>query len=145
MLIERQKISEHFFNNALCADDLFCGLSSASADSLSAVKREKHFAKGETVFANGQLPCCIFILLEGEAEIRYQGAVYPVRQNEILGLTEALANLPYEIGVETLTPCRFECIRCDDFLLFLQNEPEICFRLLQKLGANLQKIYRFLR
>ncbi len=145
MLIERQKISEHFFSSALCADDLFCGLPPEAANSLSAIKRDKHFAKGETVFTGGQMPCCIFILLEGEAEIHHQGETYSIKQNEILGLTEALANLPYEISVKAAAPCRFECIRRDEFLAFLQTQPEICFRLLQKLGANLQKIYRFLR
>jgi CRP-like cAMP-binding protein len=145
MLIEHQKISEHFFNNALCADDLFCGLSSESENSLRAIGRAKLFEKDETVFARGQLPCCIYILREGEAQIFYDDGVYRVNRNEILGLTEALSNLPYEISVKAATACRFECIRRDDLIAFLQNEPEICFRLLQMLGANIQKIYRFLR
>lgn len=145
MFIERQKISEHFFNNALCAGDLFCGLPPEAEISLLTIKRERQFEKDETIFASGQMPCCIFILLEGKAQIIYQGATYSIKQNEILGLTETLSNLPYEISVKTLTPCRFECIRRDEFLAFLQTQPEICFRLLQRLGANLQKIYRFLR
>jgi CRP-like cAMP-binding protein len=145
MLIERQKISEHFFNNALCADDLFRGLSPESENFLLSIEQPQNFAKDETIFAGGQMPCCIYILREGEAEIFYQGDIYQVKKNQVLGLTEALADLPSEISVKASAPCRFECIRRDAFLEFLRNEPEICFRLLQKLGANIQKIYRFLR
>lgn len=144
MLIEKQKISDYFFNNALLADDLFNGLSPESQNSLRGVRREIEFAKDELILENGQMPCCICILAEGEAKILYRGteAVHRVKQNEILGLTEAISNLPYEISVKTDSPCRFEFIRREDFIEFLQAEPEVCLRLLQRLGANLQKFYR---
>jgi CRP-like cAMP-binding protein len=146
MLIEHHKISGQFFNSAFLAADLFCGLSTASQNSLHGVKLEKQFAPDETIFSSGAMPCDIYILTEGEAQILYQGVelIHRVKQNEILGLTEAISNLPYDISLKTLTPCRFECIRRDEFLTFLQEEPEICFRLLQMLGANLHKLYRFL-
>jgi CRP-like cAMP-binding protein len=147
MLIEHQKISEQFFSSAfLAGDDLFRDLSPASQNSLLAVKREKEFAPGETIFAGGAMPCCIYILTAGEAQIFYHGGgrVHRVKQNEILGLTEALSNMPYEISVKTVTSCRFECLSRDAFLDFLQNEPETCFRLLQMLGTNLHKLYQFL-
>jgi len=144
MLIEQQKISDYFFNNALISGDLFCDLSPESQNSLRGIKREIEFADNEIVWEYGRMPCCIYILVEGEAEILYRGIqpVHQIKQNEILGVTEAISNLPYEISIKTGTPCRFECVRRDDFIQFLQNEPGICFRLLQKLGANLQKFYQ---
>ena len=144
MLIEKQKISDYFFNNALVADDLFSNLSSESQNSLRDIKREIEFAENEIIWECGHMPCCIYILVEGEAEILYRGVqqVHRIKQNEILGVTEAISNLPYEISIKTDTACRFECISREAFLDFLQTEPEICFRLLQRLGANLQKFYR---
>lgn len=144
MLNKHQANSEYFFGNAFLADDLFCGLPSEIRNSLFAVKQTKQFAKNELIFAVGQMPCCIYILTTGEAQILYNAVfIRPVKQNEILGLTEAIANLPYEISVKAVAPCVFECVGRDDFIRFLQNEPEICFRLLQMLGANLQKVYQF--
>jgi CRP-like cAMP-binding protein len=154
MLIERHKISEQFFNNAFRAADLFSGLSHASQNSLRAVKLEKEFARDETIFASGQMPRGIYILTEGEAQTLYHGVepVHLIEKNEILGVPETISNLPFETSVKTLVPCRFEFIRRDaflaflkdePFLAFLKDEPETCFRLLQILGANLHKLYRF--
>ena len=146
MLIEQRQISEQFFSSAFLADDLFSGLSTESQNSLLAVKTRQQFAENETIFAGGETPRGIFVLAAGEAEIFYHGSrtVHPVRQNEILGLTEAVANLPYEISVRTTAPCRFEYIRREDFIAFLQAEPATCFRLLQMVGTNLHKLYQFL-
>ncbi|MEP6900482.1 MAG: Crp/Fnr family transcriptional regulator [Actinomycetota bacterium] len=148
MLIEHQAISEYFFGNVFSADSLFCDLSPKIAQSLTAIKQKKRFTKNEIVFASGELPGCIFFLLMGEAQmlssakLTGKNLVRSIEPDEILGLTEAIANLPYETLLKTVTPCLFECIQSDDFFRFLQNEPEVCFRLLQRLGANLQKVYQ---
>jgi len=145
MIIEHQKISEQFFNNAFFAGDLFSGLSPAAQNSLRAVKLEKEFAPAETIFARGEMPRGIYILTAGEAQTFYHGVepVHIIKQNEILGVPETISNLPSETSVLTLVACRFEFIRRDAFLAFLQNEPETCFRLLGMFGANLHKLHRF--
>jgi CRP-like cAMP-binding protein len=143
MLNEHQANSECFFGNAFLADDLFYGLLPETQNSLLAVKQTKRFAKDELIFASGQMPCFVYFLKTGEAQVLYNAVVVrPVKRNEILGLTEAITNLPYETSVKALTPCLFECVRREDFIRFLQSEPETCFRLLQMLGANLQKVYQ---
>lgn len=148
MLIEQQSISEYFFGNAFSADSLFCDLSPETEQALTAIKEKKQFPMNEIVFASGQVPCCIYFLLKGKAqmfanlELSEKNLVRSIAPDEILGLTEAIANLPYETSVKTLMPCLFECIGRDDFIRFLQTEPEACFRLLQILGANIQKIYQ---
>ncbi len=144
MLNKHQANSECFFGNAFLADDLFCGLSSETQTSLLAIKQTKRFAKDQLIFAVEQMPCCIYILTTGDAQIFYATELFgrSVKRNEILGLTEAITNLPYEISVKAVSPCIFECVGRDDFNRFLQSEPEVCFRLLQMLGANLQKVYQ---
>jgi CRP-like cAMP-binding protein len=146
MFIEQRKFPEQFFNNAFFADDLFDGLSPASQSSLRAVKSEKRLAGDKTIFESGEHPRDIYILTEGAAQI-LSHAGRPVRSiepNEILGLTEAISNLPSEVSAKTVSECRFECIRRDRLLAFLQTEPAVCFRLLQRLGANLHKLYQLL-
>lgn len=146
MLIENSTISEHFFGNAFLADDLLVSLSHTAEENLRAVTHHQEFGANETVFARGQTPCCVYFLRQGTAQIVYHDE-QPVRliaANEILGLTEAVSNLPCEIAVRALTPCSFDLISRDDFLNFLRREPEICFRLLQILGTNLQKLFRLL-
>ena len=144
MLIEQRKIPEQVFSGVFPADELFGGLLTEPGNFLLALKREERFAHGETIFARGELPRSILVALEGEAEIFYGGAatVQPLKRNVIWGLTESVANLPYEMSLKAATVCRFDAFERDAFLDFLQTEPAICFRLLQMLGANLQRLYR---
>ncbi len=150
MLIEEQTISEYFFSSAFSAERLFCDLSLQTGQFLTAIKQKKRFKKAETVFANGEMPCCIYFLREGNAELSTnitppeKNLVRLVEPNEILGLTEAITDLPYETSLKTISPCLFECVERGDLVRFLQTEPEVCFRLLQLLGTNLQKFYQFL-
>ncbi len=150
MLNEEQTISEYFFGNAFFADRLFCDLSLQTGQFLSSIKQKKQFKKEELVFAKGQRPCCIYFLCEGNAELftnitpPEKNLIRAVEPDEILGLTEAITDLPYETNLKTLTPCLFECIERGDLIRFLQTEPEVCFCLLQMLGTNIQKFYQFL-
>ena len=144
MLIEQRKIPEQFFSGAFLADELFGGLLAEPGNSLFALKREERFARGETIFARGELPRSILVAIEGEAEIFYGGAAtaQPLKRNVIWGLSESVANLPYEMSLKAATDCRFEAFDRDAFLTFLQSEPSVCFRLLQMLGANLHRLYQ---
>ena len=145
MFIEQQNFSGQFSEIAFLASDLFGALSPAAQDSLRAVTLDKEFAKDETIFADGEPTSGVYILRIGEAQILYRGdrKVHLIKPDEILGLTETVANLPFESSVKTLSACHFEFISRAAFLAFLGDEPETCFRLLRMLGANLHKLYRF--
>lgn len=133
----------------ILADNLFCGLAAKSLASLAKIKQTKKIHKGETFFSVGEMPCCVYVLREGAARIilKRAGNIMAnrvIEPNEIIGLTETIANLPYEMKAEAVTSCLCECIRREDFIRFLRNEPEVCFRLVETLGLNLQKAYKFL-
>lgn len=127
------------------ADRLFCDLPLKSLKSLARIKHKRRFRKGTDIFARSDLPGCIYSLLEGQAQIflnedpRIFRSVEP---DEILGLTKIFAALSFEIGLITITPCEFEYIENGDFLRFLHAEPEVCFRIVKLLGANLQESYK---
>ena len=130
----------------ILADNLFSGLTAESLASLAKIKKTKKIRKG-VIFSVGQMPCCIYVLREGEAQIvlndpENMPTARPVEPKEIIGLTEAVANMPYEIKVEAVTSCLCECIRREDFIRFLHSEPEVCFRLAEILSSNLQKSYK---
>ena len=128
----------------LFASRLFGDLMRQSRKSLADIKQTKQFPQGARLFTAGDLPCCIYFLIKGKMQIftNNNQIVQFIEPDEIFGLTEAISNLPYEINAETLTPCLCECIGRDDFIRFLQTEPEVCFRLAQMLGSNLQKSYQ---
>lgn len=143
MFIQQPKVFEEFSEPAFLDGELVGALSPAALEAWRAIKREREFAAGASVFAAGETPCAIYILARGEAQIsRHGGAArQPAKTGEIFGLTETLSNLPYQKSLETVTPCRFEYIRRERFLDFLQNDPQACFRLLEIVAANLQKLW----
>lgn len=141
---ENRKITEQLFNRPFPAD-LFDDLPPAAERSLFAITRNFQSGTDEMIFRCGELPRFVYVLRAGKAALRRGGEFYPVGTDEFLGLPEAISNLPYKLDLQTLAPSRFEIISREDFLLFLQTQPAVCFRLLEMFGANLQKIYQFLR
>ena len=132
----------YFFQ--LSAKRLFGDLPRQSRKTFAAIKQTKLFPKNARLFAIGEMPCCIFLPIKGKVQIftNDKKIVQFIEPDEIFGLTEAIVNQPYEINAETLTPFLCDCIGRDDFIRFLQAEPEMCFRLAQMLGFNLQKSYQ---
>lgn len=142
MVEEIKAKPDYFFQ--LSANRLFGDLARQSRKSLVAIKQTKQFPKGAHLFVAGDMPCCIYLLVKGKAQLFSddKNIVQFIEPDEIFGLTEAILNLPYEINAETLTPCLCACIEREEFIRFLQTEPEVCFRLAQMLGLNLQKSYQ---
>ena len=129
----------------LRAEGVFCDLSPETLESLAAIKQTKRFRKHSRLFTAGDMPCCIYRLVSGRARLFIKDAsnnkrvIRFIAQDEIFGLTEAIANIPYETNAETVTACLCECFGREDFIRFLHDEPQICFRLVKLLGSNLQR------
>ena len=143
MLIEHRAILVWFF--PLFADSLFCDLPLKSLKSLAGIKHKKRFQKDAIIFAAGDISCCIYSLLKGQAQILLNTDLHifrPVELNEIFGLTETIADLPFKITLKTITSCEFEFMENGDFLRFLHDEPEVCFQLIKSLGVNFQESYK---
>lgn len=132
----------------LTADRLFSASPAGTLERLSAIKQKKYFPQEAFVYQNGEVPHGVYILLEGEARVvcRTESGekkiIRPIERNEIIGLTETLADVSCHANIETVTPCVFEYIESKDFLDFLREERDTCFRLVQILADNLQKSFR---
>ena len=142
--------TESLFDYRFDSETLFSDLTAKAQETLSQIKYTTHFQKGETVFAAGDLPQRLYILRKGNAqmlpgsETNNEQEARPIEPNEILGLTEIVANLPYETTAEATEPCEVEVINREDFIRFLREEREVCFRLAHLLALNLQKSYKLL-
>jgi CRP-like cAMP-binding protein len=148
MFLEYDVITEYTL--PLSADKLFDDLTPPTLKAFNKIKRTRIFKKSACFFSRGEIPGGVYILRAGRAQIvcrdefKVTKTVRSIGRNEIFGLTEIFSDLPFELHAETLTPCICECFGRDEFIKFLHGEPEVCFRLLQVLGANLQKSYKLL-
>lgn len=143
MFLEQKTEPEYFFS--LSADNLFRDVTSRTLKSLDKIRQTKRFRKGVRFFSTGDVPRCVYILRKGNAQLFLKDEsknIYFARliePNEILGLTETIVDLPYQTSAKTITSCICECIGHEALIRLLQNEPELCFRLVRMLGFSLQK------
>lgn len=150
MLRKYPASTARILGNPIFADYLFCGLPPKARASLAGIKQRKRFQKGTTIIAGGEMPAGIYILRVGKARMFLKPELdkglisRPIKTNEYLGLTEAIAQLPYKMNVISVSSCFCEFIEREDFLRFLSEEPQICFRLAEFLSVRINKNYQLL-
>jgi len=142
MDLELITVKGHFFNGSFSAEGFFSGLPTKARHSLSSISRTAQFSKDTTVVAEKQLPA-IYMLKEGRAEtilfnrLNRRFAFHTVARDEMIGLTETINGLQFELTVKTITPCIFQLIEKKEFMRFLHDQPEVCYQLVKQLGQDI--------
>jgi len=54
----------------------------------------------------------------------------------VLGMSATISGKPYEVTAETIDPCQVNFVKRDDFLTFLKDDVEACFRVAEQLGEK---------
>jgi CRP/FNR family transcriptional regulator, cyclic AMP receptor protein len=55
---------------------------------------------------------------------------------EVLGLSATISGKPYEVTAETLDPCQVNFVKRDDFLRFLKEDVQACFKMAEQLSEK---------
>jgi CRP-like cAMP-binding protein len=119
----------------LGSGDLFAGLSRAGRSRLDSISRPHLASRGDSVFEPGAPPA-IWILEAGEAVLcaAVSGddveACRAVATGEVLGLMEALAQVPFSAKLTAVSDCRFTHIERLKFVQLLRAEPSLRAKLL---------------
>lgn len=93
------------------------------------------------------MACFIYRLIEGQARLSIDDESRKVHisrliePDEVLGLPEAICEIPYQIDAKAITPCTCEFVVREDLVRFLRDKPEAAFQLAKVLGSNLQNSY----
>jgi CRP/FNR family transcriptional regulator len=144
-------IIENCLTCSLREDRMFCNLPHDALQVLQSLKATSVYPKGAMLCLEGQPPRGVFILCTGRAKLSTtsaQGKSIILRiaePGEVLGLTAAVSNTPYEATVETLEPSQANFIPQADFIQFLQNHVEIGMKVAQQLTHNCRCAYNEVR
>ena len=120
----------------------FCKLSQPAMKQFDAIKSSSVYPEGAVLFLEQQAPHGVFVLCQGEVKLSISSSegktliLRIAKAGEILGLTAALANRPYEVTAETLHPSQIAFVRRDDFARFLTTFPEALQGIVGQLSAN---------
>jgi CRP/FNR family transcriptional regulator len=130
---------------------LFCDLPNQALARLQDIKATSVYPKGTLLCLEGQAPRGIFVLCTGRAKLvttSSEGKSIILRiaePGEVLGLTAAVSNSPYEATIETLEPSQANFISQTDFVHFLKDYPEVGMKVAQQLTHNCKCAYNEVR
>ena len=123
-------------------DRLFCNLPMACLQDLDEIRYTSAFPKGAVLFLEGQPPRGVFVICRGRIKLSTSSSegkaliTQIAREGDLIGLSATLAGKPYEVTAEALEPCTLAVIRRDDFLRFVAEHAEVCFKVAQHLGND---------
>jgi CRP/FNR family transcriptional regulator, cyclic AMP receptor protein len=126
----------------LRADRIFCDLPAPALQNLENIKYAAAYPKGAVLFVEGQTPRGIFVLCKGRVKMSICSSdgktliLKIAEPGEVLGLSATVSGKPYELTAETIDPCQVNFIKREDFLRFLKEHADACFRVAEQLSAK---------
>lgn len=136
------EIVESCITCKLRTDRLFCDLPSSALQAFEAIKYAAAYPQGAVLFVEGQLPRGIFVLCKGSVKLSINSPsgrtviVKLAEPGEVLGLSATISGKPYEVTAETLDPCQVNFVKREDFLRFLKDDVEVCFKVAEQLSEK---------
>jgi len=113
---------------------LFCNMERSALEKFDSIGTLVQFGTGATIFREGDNCGSIHVLCSGRVKLSATSRegrtliLKIARAGEVLGLSAALANQPFEVTAETVEPCRLKTIRRQALLDFLDRNPDASMR-----------------
>jgi CRP/FNR family cyclic AMP-dependent transcriptional regulator len=124
------------------SERLFCDLPAAALQSFEAIKYATAYPRGAVLFVEGQAPRGIFVLCKGRVKLSIcatdgKTLILKIAEpGEVLGLSASVSGKPYELTAETVDPCQVNFVKREDFLRFLKEHAEACFKVAEQLAEK---------
>src|ERR1700757_3929644 len=121
-------------------DRLFCDMPAESSKAFDEIKLLASYPRGAALFAEGRPVRGIYVLCDGRAKLSIcadSGKRLTLRvagPGEVLGLSAALSNTPYEITAELLDSSQVVFVRRKDLMKFLRQHPDVCMQVVRMLS-----------
>jgi len=123
-------------------DRIFCDLPTPVLQVFETIKYATAYPKGAVLFVEGQAPRGIFVLCKGRVKLSIcatdgKTLIMKIAEpGEVLGLSATVCGKPYELTAETLDPCQVNFVKREDFLRFLKEHAEACFKVAEQLSEK---------
>jgi CRP/FNR family transcriptional regulator len=109
-------------------------MDNGSLDKFEAIGTPVQFSTGAIIFREGDNCGSVHVLCSGRVKLSATSRegrtliLKIARAGEVLGLSAALANQPFEVTAETVEPCRMKTIRRQALIDFLDRNPDASMR-----------------
>jgi CRP/FNR family cyclic AMP-dependent transcriptional regulator len=136
------EIVESCLTCKLRAERIFCDLPATALQAFENIKYATAYPQGAVLFVEGQMPRGIFVICKGTVKLSINSPggrtmiVKLAEPGEVLGLSATISGKPYEVTAETIDPCQINFVKRDDFLRFLKDDVEACFKVAEQLSEK---------
>ncbi len=136
------EIVESCITCKLRANFSFCDLPPTALQAFESIKYATAYPQKAVLFVEGQLPRGIFVLCKGRVKLSINSPsgrtviVKLVEPGEVLGMSATISGKPYQVTAETIDPCQVNFVKRDDFLRFLKDDVEACFKVAEQLSEK---------
>ncbi len=97
------------------------------------------FAQGDFLFREGDKPHCMYILLEGEVEVRRRNHVIErIGPGQALGILSLLDEEPRTVTAEAQSPCEVAAIDMRQFRFAVDEVPHFAWWVMRELAHRLR-------
>gem|GEM_PF-502809 len=141
----RKEMRSAVYEEILATVPLFSGLSRHDLQNLTGGARERTYAAGETILAQGAPGAALFILTKGKVRVFQttdtgERDLRVMSPGEVLGEYSVLTDLPRTASVVAMEPTTAILIPSWDFRAALNKNPEISLQLLSKMAERLIRL-----
>ncbi len=136
------EIVESCLTCKLRTDRVFCDLPPAALQNFENIKFATAYPQGAVLFVEGQVPRGIFVICKGSVKLSINSPngrtmiVKLAEAGEVLGMSATISGKPYEVTAETIDPCQVNFVKREDFLKFLRDDVNACFKVAEQLGEK---------
>ena len=116
-----------------CVSSHFLNLEEKALDHFNNIARQIAHSGGSVVFKEGGPADGIYVICTGDVKLYATSTdghtlIFKIaKSGDVLGLSAALNDLPYEVTAQTLGPCRLKHIEQHAFLSFLRAHAEAAY------------------
>lgn len=113
---------------------LFCNMQPSAIEKFDCLGTPVQFSSGAIMFREGDNCSSVHVLCSGRVKLSATSRegrtliLKIARAGEVLGLSAALANQPYEVTAESMEPCRVKTIRRQAIMDFFDRNPDAALR-----------------
>lgn len=122
------------------SETFFCHLGGPALKTFDMLAFTNVYPQGAVLFAESQPVRGIFLICRGSAKLSISAGdgktiiTRIVGAGEVLGISSAFTGSPYKTTAETLEPTQVNFVRNDDFLKFVREFQDGCFKAAQQLS-----------
>lgn len=144
-------IIENCLSCKMRAEHIFCDLPAGALHSFETIKYATAYPKGAVLFVEGQAPRGIFVLCKGRVKLSIcstdgKTLILKIAEpGEVLGLSATVSGKTYELTAETIDPCQVNFVKREDFLRFLKEHADACFKVAEQLSEKYNTACREIR